>query len=1089
MPNWKKLIVSGSDATLNTLTVSNGITGSLLGTSSWASNALTASFITASNVYGPHGSSSVLSSSYAQTASYSQNLVVSGSISTVDYIDFNTAANPSHLEGRIHWNDTTKTIQIDTDFPNFSIDAGHQSVVRVYNDTGVNIQAGKAVYINGSQGNTPTIATASWETDPSSAGTIGITATLIPGTGGNRHGYVITSGLITNINTNGFAVGDRLFLSSSGQFTNVAPDAPLHEVRLGVVIVNNATTGVIYVSVVNGFELTELHDVRTTTESDGDLLVQSGSLWINSKQLTGSYSLTGSLAQGFNIAALGNYSHAEGQDARTGTQQAYSASISSGIVTMSAEYFSIESNFPPGSRLYTYNVSSQARNIYVISQSQYVFPNTILSLFDTSVNIPQAYVLDLEAFINWTGNQTISGDYSHAEGTGTYAIGYGSHAEGASTLAAGVTSHAEGNNTQALNLNSHAEGSSTKAVGSGAHSEGTNTQAIGDFSHSEGASTTATGLGSHAEGASTQAIGEYSHAEGQSTQAIGNNSHAEGNQTQAIDDNSHAEGFETKAIGAGSHAEGSQTQTRGLTSHAEGRLTITIGDNSHAEGSGNVTVGEFSHTEGQNTLTGYRTPNAIDSFTVPTLVGGFSSEITFPFPGDYTSYYPSSTGGYMIYDDFTYGYFVFIGSSSYDGNYTTLFFNSVPTGSFISYIAVTANNNFGLGAHAEGYFTTAVGQLSHTEGYLTISEGGFSHAEGLRTITLGGWSHAEGVATITSASYQHVQGIANIESAVTGAFIIGNGIIDGGGNALTRSNLIFAAGNTVEITGSLNVSGSITGSLEGTSSWAKNAQTASFITASNIYGPHGSSSVISASQALTASYVNTLNQNVTIVGNQTISGSLTVTQDFKVLGSASITYISESTLNIGTNLITVNTFDPSVRFGGLAVIDSGSSPLVSASFLYDSLQDEFLFVHRGDGVNVTSSHFVLGPETYNSLGNEIYLTKNRIPKGTGIEHLNDSNISDTGTVVNINSNTTITGSLTVTGNYIIEGDTVVSGSTLYTGSATFSSSVFMEDVPNQTGSFLTLQSGSGRVTQRTQAQVRDDIGYYGLTFAITNGYY
>ena len=42
MPNWKKVIVSGSDASLNSLTVSNGITGSLQGTASFAS---TASFV------------------------------------------------------------------------------------------------------------------------------------------------------------------------------------------------------------------------------------------------------------------------------------------------------------------------------------------------------------------------------------------------------------------------------------------------------------------------------------------------------------------------------------------------------------------------------------------------------------------------------------------------------------------------------------------------------------------------------------------------------------------------------------------------------------------------------------------------------------------------------------------------------------------------------------------------------------------------------------------------------------------------------------------------------------------------------------
>jgi len=39
MPNWKKVITSGSNASLDTLTVTNGITGSLFGTSSYATSA------------------------------------------------------------------------------------------------------------------------------------------------------------------------------------------------------------------------------------------------------------------------------------------------------------------------------------------------------------------------------------------------------------------------------------------------------------------------------------------------------------------------------------------------------------------------------------------------------------------------------------------------------------------------------------------------------------------------------------------------------------------------------------------------------------------------------------------------------------------------------------------------------------------------------------------------------------------------------------------------------------------------------------------------------------------------------------------
>jgi len=170
---------------------------------------------------------------------------------------------------------------------------------------------------------------------------------------------------------------------------------------------------------------------------------------------------------------------------------------------------------------------------------------------------------------------------------------------------------------------------------------------------------------------------------------------------------------------------------------------------------------------------------------------------------------------------------------------------------------------------------------------------------------------------------------------------------------------------------------------------------------------------LDAMEVESGSYARTNSAN-TFNGNQTISGSLTVTQDFVVLGSSSIQNISSSTLDIGTNLIKVNVNSPSVRFGGFAVYDSGSAGN-SGSFLYDSVQDEFIFVHKGNGTNVTSSHFVLGPETYDNLGNETYLINNRLPKGTGKEHLVDSKITDDGTTISLGSNVTITGSVTVSG--------------------------------------------------------------------------
>ena len=156
----------------------------------------------------------------------------------------------------------------------------------------------------------------------------------------------------------------------------------------------------------------------------------------------------------------------------------------------------------------------------------------------------------------------------------------------------------------------------------------------------------------------------------------------------------------------------------------------------------------------------------------------------------------------------------------------------------------------------------------------------------------------------------------------------------------------------------------------------------------------------SASSALTASFVNTLNQNVTINGN------------LSVFGTASYTNVSSSELNIGTSLITVNTSNPTNRFGGLAVIDSGSTPRTSGSILFDSVNDQWVFIHNTSPL--TSSVFIQSPQTYNDLGNEINLTTNRLPKSVNAEHIGDSNISDNGTIVSINSNTQVTGSLLVT---------------------------------------------------------------------------
>ena len=166
---------------------------------------------------------------------------------------------------------------------------------------------------------------------------------------------------------------------------------------------------------------------------------------------------------------------------------------------------------------------------------------------------------------------------------------------------------------------------------------------------------------------------------------------------------------------------------------------------------------------------------------------------------------------------------------------------------------------------------------------------------------------------------------------------------------------------------------------------------------------------INALKNVTGSYATTGSN--TFRADQTITGSLYISQNLYVQGSSSISYISQSTLNIGTNVITVNTLTPGTRFGGLSVIDSGSSPQRSGSLFFDSTNDQWIFIHQNQ-TTPTSSILIMGPQTYNNIGNETTLTTNVIPKSTNAEHIGDSQISDNGVTVSITNGLSVGTNLT-----------------------------------------------------------------------------
>jgi len=253
---------------------------------------------------------------------YDGNLIVSGSgvfqsgltANTIytDYIDFNTGATVPQSVGRINWDSGTGTLNInvgDSGTGLIDLQVGQEEIVRVYNDEATTLLKGEIVYVSGSQGNRPAVKRAQATSDGYSVTTLGMVDRNI--TSGSE-GYVTTFGIISNLNTLGLTGGTPIWLSGTvpGGYTSAKPIAPLHTVLIGYVVRVSATVGSIFVNISNGWELDEIHDVRISGATEGDLLIRSSysgtPVWVNSKTLNGNYTFSGNTNHIGNLNITGN---------------------------------------------------------------------------------------------------------------------------------------------------------------------------------------------------------------------------------------------------------------------------------------------------------------------------------------------------------------------------------------------------------------------------------------------------------------------------------------------------------------------------------------------------------------------------------------------------------------------------------------------------------------------------------------------------------------------------------------------------------------------------------------------------------------
>jgi len=229
-----------------------------------------------SNAVSHAVSNTYVNSTFAPTINptFTANATVSGglvanTIAVSNYIDFaNNATAPTQKEGRVFYDQSSKTLAYYVAEPDVTLNIGQESWIRVYNASGADVPNGAPVRFAGALNGVPTIQLASAST---LAGVTWIGGVATHSIENSSYGYVSNFGRVNGVDLSAFDVGDPVYVSTTpGGLTKVAPTAPNYPALVGGVVANG-TSGTILVKI----EPYEYATLRVTGDArfDGTLTV------------------------------------------------------------------------------------------------------------------------------------------------------------------------------------------------------------------------------------------------------------------------------------------------------------------------------------------------------------------------------------------------------------------------------------------------------------------------------------------------------------------------------------------------------------------------------------------------------------------------------------------------------------------------------------------------------------------------------------------------------------------------------------------------------------------------------------------------
>lgn len=224
------------------------------------------------------------------------NLTVTGTTTATtintDNVYFNTGTTAgSFAPGKLYYDLEWQTLSLNAG-RDLNLQVGEEDWVRVYNNSGVKISNGKAVYVTGAwTSSTPAVATVSLANSSGSTSwrVLGLATQDIEN---GQYGMITSRGYINNLNTSLWSAGTELYVSDtiSGDLIGSLPSPGSYKVRVGRTIVSDSFTGIVNVKIYTEGKLGDLADVNLviTPPTVDQVLKFNGTEWVNGNAVTSS---------------------------------------------------------------------------------------------------------------------------------------------------------------------------------------------------------------------------------------------------------------------------------------------------------------------------------------------------------------------------------------------------------------------------------------------------------------------------------------------------------------------------------------------------------------------------------------------------------------------------------------------------------------------------------------------------------------------------------------------------------------------------------------------------------------------------------